>query len=189
MAARSYAGVGARETPAEVLALMRALARVLAAGGWVLRSGMSPGADRAFYEGALAGGGRIELYLPWPGFGAQARAGHEPAELVYELARPLPAAYELAESHRPGFRDLPGAQRALLARDGHQVLGRALVDPVDAVVCWTPQGDLDGAGERSGGTGQTLRVARARAPGATVLNLERAEHRARVERCMATASG
>ena len=189
VAERTYAGIGARETPAEVLALMRELARALGADGWVLRSGMSPGADRAFYQGALAGGGRIELFLPWPGFGADARAADEPAGQVYELERPLPAARQLAELYCAAFAELEPVQQALLARDSHQVLGRALVQPIDAVVCWTPDGDLDGRGERSAGTGQALRVARARAPGATVLNLAREEHRARLERCLGSASG
>lgn len=38
---------------------------------------MSPGADRAFYWGARAVGGRMELYLPWPGFEADVWEGDE----------------------------------------------------------------------------------------------------------------
>lgn len=51
-AGASYAGVGSRETPPQVLAVMRSAARVLASRGWILRSGGALGADSAFEAGA-----------------------------------------------------------------------------------------------------------------------------------------
>ncbi len=51
-AGRPYAGIGSRQTPSEMLSLMESLAGRLAADGWVLRSGASPGADQAFFRGA-----------------------------------------------------------------------------------------------------------------------------------------
>lgn len=153
---------------------MRAAAEALARRGWTLRSGMSPGADRAFYEGALRGAGEVELFLPHAGFGASARRRREEDGRVRELQRPTTAAYQLAERFCPGWASLDDRARALIARDGHQVLGAGLREPAELVVCWTPDADLEGSSARSGGTGQALRVAHANA--IPVLNLRLGEH-------------
>lgn len=57
--------------------------------------------------------------------------------------------------------------------DGH------LDDPAAFVLCWTPDGSLDGTGSDTGGTGQALRIAAAY--DVPVFNLQRPDHRARVE--------
>jgi hypothetical protein len=172
-AGRRYAGIGARETPPAALALIEAVAARLARHGWVLRTGMSPGADQAFYRGARAQGGAVELYLPWPGFEADARLQGEGAE-VRELPRPSARAYELAERHHPAWGGVDARARHLLARDGHQVLGADLATAVAFVVCWTADGSIDGAGAGAGGTGQALRIARSER--LAVFNLARPEH-------------
>jgi hypothetical protein len=137
---------------------------------------MSPGADQAFYAGAAAAGGRVELYLPWPGFQAQVRAAGG-RRRVLAMPRPSPAAYRLAARFHPRWALLTSTQRALLARDAHEVLGADLASPVRLVVCWTAGGSLDGQGVYADGTGQTLRIAHAfRIP---VLNLARPGHAAR----------
>jgi hypothetical protein len=178
-----YAGIGSRQTPPPVLELIETIAAMLARDGWVLRTGMSPGADQAFYRGARAGRGRVELYLPWPGFEAQARDEDE-GEEVRELAEPSAAAYELSARFRPGQTgldtELDPRARDLLARDAHQVLGADLATPVGFVVCWTPDSSLDGSGPGAGGTGQALRIANAsRIP---AFNLARAEHARQLSR-------
>jgi hypothetical protein len=172
-----YAGIGARGIPAAVRALIESVAAELAQRGWVLRTGLSPGADQAFYRGAHTGGGQIELYLPWAGFEAHARDRQE--ERVRVLECPLPAAFELAACfHRAWdgrtWRELSEPERARLARDAHQVLGASLDCPVLCVVCFTPDGGLDGEDPRAQGTGQALRIAADRA--IPVLNLARPEH-------------
>jgi len=179
---RAYAGIGSRRTPAATLALMEAAAASAAAHGWVLRTGLSPGADQAFYRGALGAGGSVELYLPCPGFQSHVRLAERP-EAVRELALPSPAAYELAARvyrawERPRWSELGACDKALLARDCHQVLGAALDSPVACVVCWTPDAGLHGADPRAGGTGQALRVAAQR--GIAVLNLARRDHASRL---------
>lgn len=173
----TYAGIGARETPEDVLELMERIAERMARKGWVLRTGMSPGADRAFYRGARRAGGRMELYLPWRGFEAEAWEGDEDGRAcVYESSSE--EAYELAAKHHPNWEEQSAQAKKLLARDGHQVLGIDLKSPAKLVVCWTPDGDKDGSGARSGGTGQALRIAKAM--GVPVLNLARAEDVERV---------
>jgi len=179
---RCYAGVGSRQAPPQALAAIELAATQLARTGWTLRTGMSPGADQAFYRGALAGGGRVHLYLPWPSFEAQARLPEERGRVLV-LPAPAPAAYSLAARLHPGWSGLSAEVRALRARDVHEVLGRDLRSPVALVVCWTADGSLDGQGACVGGTGQALRIARESA--IDVLNLSRPEHLARLRRLSA----
>ncbi|HEY7961017.1 MAG TPA: hypothetical protein VID29_03755 [Solirubrobacteraceae bacterium] len=170
----AYAGIGSRETPSEVIELMERIARALAARGWVLHTGMAEGADQAFYRGA-AGVGPVELYLPWPAFERQARV-HGTRECV--LAQPARAAHDVAARFHPVWSRLGSGPRRLHARNCHQVLGADLATPARMVVCWTPDGSLDGRGRRVGGTGQALRVASH--SGIEVVNLARREHEERV---------
>ena len=153
----------------------------LARRGWTLRTGMSPGADQAFYRGALAAGGRIELYLPRPAFQAQARSPWEGLE-VSEQTAPSDGAYALAASFHPAWDELAPDARELRARDVHQVLGRDLNSPAALIVCWTKDGSVDGQGPSVGGTGQALRIADQR--GIAVLNLARPEHAAELSSCL-----
>lgn len=171
----AYAGIGSRRTPAAVLALMERVAERLAAQGWVLRTGLAQGADQAFHRGASRAG-TVELYLPWPRFEAQA-LHHGPQELVQ--SQPSPAAYEMAARFHPAWQRLGRGPRSLHARNCHQILGVDLASPARFVLCWTPDGSLDGSGRNVGGTGQALRIARHH--DIPVFNLARAEHLRRIK--------
>lgn len=150
---------------------MEELGARMASAGWTLRTGMSPGADQAFYRGACEKGGSAELYLPWPDFEEDRRP-----ELphVRVLERPASAAYELASRYHPRWDALDSHERDRRARDVHQVLGERLDEPVELVICWTIDESLDGSGPRAGGTGQALRVAHHYS--VPVLNLAREDH-------------
>lgn len=164
----AYAGIGSRRTPAAALGLMTELARLLAARGWTLRTGGADGADTAFLNGCLLWWpAPYELYLPWPGFSDQAPA---------TLTGPTERALEIASRYHPRWALLKDSERQLHGRNAHQVLGRGCDDPVRFVVCWTPDGSLDGAGPEAGGTGMALRVARGEAPDAEIINLARFDH-------------
>jgi hypothetical protein len=138
----------------EIESLSERLARL----GWVLRTGASPGADQAFYRGARHGGGRVELYLPWPGFEEDSWRDARAPE-VSVLAQPSRPAYELGAHFHPDWAQLEDSARDLLARDAHEVLGADLRSPVERVVCWTADGSLDGTGAGADGTRQALRIA------------------------------
>jgi hypothetical protein len=167
---RSYAGIGSRSTPEGVVELLSRAAEFLAGRGWVLRTGAARGADQAFMAGASSVDGEIEVYLADGGYrGFEDLTPGGPSEAAFELA---------AKTHPAWDRCSPRA-KALHARNGHQVLGRALDDPVRFVICWTPDGSLDGSSRESGGTGQALRIASER--GIPVLNTARQDHRERVE--------
>lgn len=125
----AYAGIGSRQTPPEICALMTDLACRLAAAGYVLRSGGARGADQAFEAGA---GTAKEIYLP-----------HHATD----------AALELAAHYHPFWDRCGTTARRLHARNGMIILGADLASPVALVLCWTSDG------RASGGTGQGLRIA------------------------------
>jgi hypothetical protein len=161
---KAYAGIGSRETPKEILGVMRTVAEQLGRKGWTLRSGAADGADRAFEEGAwdahtplqhyrYVAGPRPEIYLPWPSFNEGKRAMTRSS---YYVSEPQPEAYEIARQHHPAWDRLSRGGRALHARNVHQILGPDVTAPFLSrfVLCWTK----GGAG--GGGTGQALRIAR-----------------------------
>lgn len=170
-----YAGIGSRETPPEILALMAEIARKLASLGWIVRSGGADGADTAFEEAVLPH--QREIYLPWPGFN-QRRNGIVASNLPhYREARELTARYHPASSGN-GW---PRIEK-LMTRNAFQVLGRDLMQPCTFVLCWAPKPKLENGRviDVNGGTGQAVRIAAAR--GIPVYNLVLPEHRARIER-------
>jgi hypothetical protein len=168
---RTYAGVGSRRTPGDVLVLAQMVAERLDERGWTLRSGHAPGADQAFELGA---GDNAEVYLPWPSF-----ENSEPLQARVIFDKPRPPAYDIAESHHPHWPTLKQGAQALHARNVHQILGPTLVHPVKFVLCWTPDAATDTTGSDTGGTGQAIRLANAHS--IPVFNLARDDHRSRVE--------
>ena len=143
----SYAGIGSRDTPPEVQAIMTKLAARLDELGFVLRSGGANGADSAFETGA----GNKEIFLPWTGFNNRNS----------EYDSPSSEAFRVAEMIHDGWQYLkPGAQK-LMARNSHQILGADMRSPTDFVVCWTPDSAEKShqRGRATGGTGQAIDLA------------------------------
>jgi O-acetyl-ADP-ribose deacetylase (regulator of RNase III) len=152
-----FAGVGSRETPEPVLALMREVGALLAQSGWILRTGEAVGADSAFREGAEAAGhpGEIFTIKPRPDI----------AGSIFDLR---PVHLRMLNSVHPKPEALSPVGRKLMARNGSQVFGTDFREPSDLVVCWTV------GGKGGGGTGQAIRLARS--VGIPVLDLGRPEH-------------
>ncbi|MCY3829149.1 MAG: hypothetical protein OXF89_08445 [Rhodospirillaceae bacterium] len=170
MATLTYAGIGARATPAAVMADMTVMAEWLARTGWHLSSGGADGADGAFAAGAPAD--RRTVWLPWRGYN-----GYRGPDCRVLSAAELSACMEIAASLHPAWeRCKPGA-RKLHARNVAILLGERLDRPVDAVVCWSERG------EAVGGTGMGIRIAEDR--GIPVLNLGSMAPRAVCERLAA----
>jgi hypothetical protein len=159
-----YAGVGARDTPPEILMWMKAAAQAFKADGWTLRSGHAEGADMAFEEGA---DGAAQIFLPWPTY------NNETPVRGWRMDRPDARAFEIAQEHHPNWYTMGSGGRALHARNCHQVLGQHLVDPVTFVLCWTE------SGHRKGGTATTIRLAESRR--IKVFNLWHAQVQERIE--------
>lgn len=139
---RYYAGIGSRETPADVMKVMRFVSEKLDDRGFTLRSGGADGADTAFGEGAT----RKEIFLPWPGF------NHVSGGIVMPFNR---KAYAIAEAAHPNWAACSATARKLHTRNVHQVLGADLETPSEFVLCWTK------GGRGGGGTGQAIRIAKA----------------------------
>ncbi len=150
-----YAGIGARATPAAVLADMTVMAGWLARTGWHLSSGGADGADAAFASGAPAD--QRTIWLPWRGYN-----GHRGPDCRVQSAAELSACTEIAAPLHPAWNRCSPAVRKLHARNV-AILGVTLDRPVDACVAWSPDGRVEG------GTGMGIRIAEAH--GIPVLNL------------------
>lgn len=138
-----YAGIGARETPIDIIRFMEAFAMQAAFKGCVLRSGrgkrpLNPkpdtdSADLAFERGCDLVRGRKVIRVPT----ADQKA------------------MQHAALHHPAWDRCSEFAQHAHARNSLIILGDWLDDPVHFVVCWTPGGAV------TGGTGQGIRVAMA----------------------------
>ena len=167
MATLRYAGIGARATPAAVLADMTVMAGWLARTGWTLSTGGADGADTAFAAGAPAG--QRTIWLPWRGYN-----GHREPDCRVLSAAELSACTEIAAPLHPAWERCSPAVRKLHARNIAILLGEGRDRPVDAVVAWSERGDA------VGGTGMGIRIAED--GGIPVLNLGTMTPRAVCER-------
>lgn len=179
---RPYTGIGSRETPADILALMTRTARCLAELGYLLRSGAAIGADTAFEAGADA----REIFLPWEGF--QQRSAKEPGVFVTADLPCAAAAEALAAEHHPAWPRLSQGARRLHTRNATQVLGPALDAPSSFVLCWAREHRMEGGRvvDVSGGTGLAVRLAHQRR--IPIFHLGLPEHRERIERWLERAA-
>ena len=156
-----YAGIGSRKTPDEVLRTMSALATVLAHEGWTLRSGGADGADAAFAEGVPAEHrGRVEIFVPWRGYN-----GVEGPGSVLMDRMQFQAAERFVSAFHDAWQRCGSGARKLHARNAAIIHGANLKEPVDAVICWTPNAVT------VGGTATGIRMAREH--GIPVFNLAR----------------
>jgi len=128
----TYAGIGARKTPLEILAIMSQIAHRLYGMGWHLRSGGAKGADTAFAQGLPSDGKTI--FIPRDA---------------------TPAAIEIAASFHPAWHRCGDYARQCHGRNMMILLGAQLSSPVQKVICWTADGKV------TGGTGQAIRAAEA----------------------------
>ena len=167
MATLTYAGIGARATPAGVLADMTAIAGWLARTGWHLSSGGATGADSAFAAGAPAG--RRTIWLPWRGYN-----GHRGPDCRVLSTAALEACMKIAAPLHPAWNRCSPAVRKLHSRNAAVLLGETVDRPVDAVVAFTSEGRVEG------GTGMAIRIAGAH--GIPVFNLGAMTPRAVCER-------
>lgn len=137
---RFYAGIGSRETPPEVLETMEKLAAVLANRGWILRSGHADGADSAFEDGVLSSSGEAEIFIPWEKFGKPYNSTHK----VRYICNVTDEAMKIAKNIHPAWVRCSEWVKKLHARNVQQVFGENLNEPVDFIICWTPDGKIQG---------------------------------------------
>lgn len=144
-----YSGIGSRNTPLEILALMTRLAYMLESD-YILRSGGADGSDLAFEKGVL--NGNKEIYLPWQGFNNSSSEFYEVCERAKQIAK---------KYHPANWDGLRPTVQKLHARNVYQVLGYDLDTPSKFVLCWTPDycESHDTRSIHTGGTGTAISVA------------------------------
>ena len=135
-----YTGIGSRETPPDMIALIKKIAAYLRSRGYVLRSGGAPGADSAFESEA---GDAKQIFIPWGRFNGSKSYLYPPDEKAFEIAAGI----------HPAWDRCSDAAKKLHARNVHQILGANLNDPSEFVVCWTENGEC------KGGTATAMRLA------------------------------
>lgn len=143
---KTYAGIGARNTPAEILDVMESIGEQLALADWILSSGAAKGADSAFERGCDRANGAKKIYLPWEGYNNRVSGTN-----VFIGSTFLTRQHAFKYHPNPG-KCSPAAMN-LHARNSTILLGSNLDNPVDMVICWTSGGRVQG------GTGQALRIA------------------------------
>lgn len=175
-------GIGARDTPEDVLALMTRIASEFERRGAVLRSGGAGGADLAFEKG-FRNANQCEIFHPWRGF--KPGKSMTDADVNKALGRKRPyngagspivmdgdklvEAEQIAARYHPAWEKCSQGARRLHTRNVPQILGASLQHKTDIVICWTADG------RASGGTGQAMRMAEHL--GVRVVNLKRQSDR------------
>lgn len=151
-----YAGIGSRETPADVLDVLGKVADTL--DFTTLRSGRADGADTAFERGTL---GYRELY--------------EPENIDNNDFGNAKQAIEIARAIHPTPQYLTDGswKLNLQARNSYQVLGKDLKTPSDFIICYAQYRTKTTRNgykyQTRGGTGQAIRLALSK--GIPVVNL------------------
>lgn len=140
-----YSGIGSRKCKNNVILLDKfvQIAGIFVKYGFVLRSGHADGSDIAFEKGCIDAGGPREIYLPWKGFNGSDSYLYKSNEKAYAIARQV----------IPHWDNFSEAHKHLHARNAHEVLGQDLETPSKFVICWTPEGRLEG------GTATAIRIA------------------------------
>ena len=138
-----YAGIGARETQATIIAMIEKIGAFMASKGLVLRSGGAEGCSQAFERGCDSVGGEKEIFLPWRGF----NGNNSPLYAVSERAM------SIASGFNPAWVTLGDSAKKCAARYAHVIMGEDLKKPSAFVICYT------GGGKQKGGTGQALKIA------------------------------
>jgi hypothetical protein len=138
-----YSGIGAKDTPAAVLAVIEKIGIHMARHGYILRSGGAMGASTVFEQSCDKAKGKKEIYLPWQGF-------NKNRSMLFAIPD---RALGIAKEFNPVWTTIDDASRKVQARYAMVLLGKDLAHPSAFVICYTKEGKL------KGGTGQALQVA------------------------------
>lgn len=162
-----YAGIGSRETPANVRAAMTRIGEKLAKSGYRLRSGHATGADQAFEKGA---GDKSDIFLPFKDFESSVKIKGESyvldkmskdAQRIAEQSfyRFHPGAIGIVERSRSKDKDTKEKaedQIKFHKRNHFQIEGLDGAPDSAFVACWSPHDD------KTHGTDQAIRIANAK---------------------------
>lgn len=150
---RYYAGIGSRKTPQDIMVLEAQIATKLDSLGFILRSGGAEGSDKAFERGSTNYlSYRVDYYV--------VVVNNTPTKLPYSEWASNEARVIAASVH-PAWSKCDEYARKLHTRNVFQILGLQLNNPVEFVICWTPEGEITESdfSIRTGGTATALRLA------------------------------
>ena len=167
----TYAGIGSRQTPPEILDKMTEAAKYLEGLGYTLRSGGAEGADTAFEKGVKS---KKEIFKGLDPTGPREKAvAHE---IHPDLTGAMNASKRKAEAAGKNGDRSAAAVENLMARNTNQIFGKNLDTPVDFVLAYDPSG-WTGVGPRpqKGGTLQAIDMAARK--GIPVINMADANWR------------
>lgn len=147
-----YAGIGSRQTPQDVLIAFENYARTSVHN---CRTGAAYGADSAFIRGS--NWNHLTVYLPWNGYNNWKH--NDPHIVDCSRFANTHQAELLAKQFHPCWDSLTPIAKQLMSRNVYILLTESLQDPVDYVICWTPDGATHTTSALTGGTGQAIRIA------------------------------
>jgi len=140
-----YAGIGARNTPKDILYLIKIIGICFASIGYTLNTGAAQGADQAFAEGAFSAGGKVNLFLPWPNYEKNWWSKYNTNIIVFNSQLDKEALNSVYQYH-PNANRLKKSVITLHARN-YLILKNAKF-----AICYTKNGAI------IGGTGQAIRI-------------------------------
>lgn len=159
-----YAGVGSRDTPTDVLDVMRRLGKALCNIGYLGMSGEADGADFAFHEGARQSTRYDDVgfgaFLPYNGMRTGRGVIYEDISRgIYDASKfdNWERARQFAFEARGSFNGLGRGGVALHTRNAFQVLSPSLQDPVKRLICWAQP--IGTRGQVKGGTNTAVQIA------------------------------
>jgi hypothetical protein len=175
-----YTGIGSRETPQDIQAVMTDAAAELATLGWGLRSGGAVGADQAFEEGWWGHrqqkgidytANDYECYVPWWGYEGHEMSSHDGCNINPESWPNYFTATVMAALLHPNWEACKQGAKKMHARNCYQVLGKDLATPSKFVIGYAK---TDKKGVPQGGTATAFKLAKT--SGIEVFNLYIPEH-------------
>ena len=182
-----YTLIGSRETPEDVLNIMRQFAYKAASKGYIGRSGGADGADTCLENGVIGYvtneclplskiNNLMEVYLPWKDFNGRNSGdyGYHTLSLMENKSR----AYELASETHPAWDKCSNGAKSLHARNTMQILGKNLDTPSRFILCYG-KSEKEGSVIPKGGTRTACVLGQQH--GIEIFNLYLPDHRKRVE--------
>lgn len=186
----TYAGIGSRKTPAEVLEEMQKIAEKLESSGYKLQTGYKKrkgsiveeeGADKAFSSGVKKPANK-ELFGPDMVNDTAMRVAYEIHSDLGDMANYTYKKW-VDEVGEAKAREYAEGTKNLQARNTFQVFGRNLDTPVDFVLFYAEEkeGDL----RPKGGTGQAVEMARRK--GIPTINMKNSNWRKELDKVLEMA--
>lgn len=152
MSNKFYAGIGSRETPEHIQAIMTEIATLLERRKFVLRSGGAIGADLAFEKGVSSSSNK-EIFKTDYYFINGKKEYYNKEDLSF--------ADQMVKKYHPSKGKMKNIHAYKLhARNTFQIFGCGrLTSNSEFIICYTPDGAEAKTTEDTGGTGQAIRIA------------------------------